>query len=178
MYLLLYTSYVDAGGELRRREGLGHIVVRPGHEARHLVHLLGPGREHDDADLLIGGTDVAADLKAIHIRQHNIQNGNAGVWMFLQTVQRLLTGTGLNGVIPGPLQVDHHKTDALELSWTTGTNYGTGNKISYTLELTKTGSDFADSYGQQCLGSIERNSTADKSTTKATTQYLFLCQQR
>ena len=39
-----------------------------------------------------------------------------------------------------------HADDALELSWTTGTNYGTGNKISYTLELTKTGSDFADSY--------------------------------
>jgi len=28
-----------------------------------------------------------------------------------------------------------HADDALELSWTTGTNYGTGNKISYTLEL-------------------------------------------
>ena len=27
-----------------------------------------------------------------------------------------------------------HADDALELSWTTGTNYGTGNKISYTLE--------------------------------------------
>lgn len=27
-----------------------------------------------------------------------------------------------------------HGDDALELSWTTGTNYGTGNKISYTLE--------------------------------------------
>lgn len=39
-----------------------------------------------------------------------------------------------------------HADDALELSWTTGTNYGTGNKISYTLELAKTGSDFADSY--------------------------------
>lgn len=35
-----------------------------------------------------------------------------------------------------------HADDALELSWTTGTNYGTGNKISYTLELAKTGSDF------------------------------------
>lgn len=32
-----------------------------------------------------------------------------------------------------------HGDDALELSWTTGTNYGTGNKISYTLELAKAG---------------------------------------
>lgn len=39
-----------------------------------------------------------------------------------------------------------HAEDALELSWTTGTNYGTGNKISYTLELAKAGSGFAGAY--------------------------------
>ena len=39
-----------------------------------------------------------------------------------------------------------HGDDALELSWTTGTNYGTGNKISYTLELAKAGSNFAAPY--------------------------------
>lgn len=39
-----------------------------------------------------------------------------------------------------------HAEDALELSWTTGTNYGTGNKISYTLELARAGSNFATPY--------------------------------
>lgn len=39
-----------------------------------------------------------------------------------------------------------HSNDALELSWTTGTNYGTGNKIYYTLELAKAGTQFAHSY--------------------------------
>lgn len=39
-----------------------------------------------------------------------------------------------------------HADDALELSWTTGTNYGTGNRISYTLELAKAGSNFATPY--------------------------------
>lgn len=39
-----------------------------------------------------------------------------------------------------------HADNALELSWTTGTNYGTGNKISYTLELAKAGSNFTASY--------------------------------
>ena len=39
-----------------------------------------------------------------------------------------------------------HGDDALELSWTTGTNYGTGNKISYTLELAKAGSNFTAPY--------------------------------
>lgn len=39
-----------------------------------------------------------------------------------------------------------HADNALELTWTTGTNYGTGNKIAYTLELAKSGSNFADPY--------------------------------
>lgn len=39
-----------------------------------------------------------------------------------------------------------HADDALKLFWTTGTNYGTGNRISYTLELDKTGSNFANPY--------------------------------
>ena len=30
--------------QLRRREGLGHIVVRAGHQAGHLIHLLRSGQ--------------------------------------------------------------------------------------------------------------------------------------
>lgn len=36
-----------------------------------------------------------------------------------------------------------HATEALALSWTTGTNHGTGNRISYTLELAEAGTGFA-----------------------------------
>lgn len=39
-----------------------------------------------------------------------------------------------------------HSSTALELRWTTGTNYGTGNRISYTLEIAESGSDFAAPY--------------------------------
>lgn len=39
-----------------------------------------------------------------------------------------------------------HADDALELTWTTGTNYGTGNRISYTLELAEAGTSFAAPY--------------------------------
>lgn len=39
-----------------------------------------------------------------------------------------------------------HGADAIELSWTTGTNFGTGNKIYYTLEIAKAGTDFAAPY--------------------------------
>lgn len=44
------------------------------------------------------------------------------------------------------LNEQEHANDALELSWTTGTNYGTGNKITYTLELAEVGNDFANAY--------------------------------
>lgn len=39
-----------------------------------------------------------------------------------------------------------HADEALQLKWTTGTNFGTGNKIAYTLEIAKAGTDFANSY--------------------------------
>ncbi len=44
------------------------------------------------------------------------------------------------------LNEQEHASDALELSWTTGTNYGTGHKISYTLELAKAGANFSNAY--------------------------------
>ena len=39
-----------------------------------------------------------------------------------------------------------HSSEAISLSWTTGTNYGTGNRICYTLEIAPAGSGFADAY--------------------------------
>ena len=37
-----------------------------------------------------------------------------------------------------------HASNALTLNWTTGNNGGTGNRIAYTLELAKAGTDFAN----------------------------------
>lgn len=39
-----------------------------------------------------------------------------------------------------------HASDAITLNWTTGHNYGTGNRIAYRLELAKAGTNFADAY--------------------------------
>ena len=39
-----------------------------------------------------------------------------------------------------------HASEAVALHWTTGTNYGTGNRIGYTLEIAPAGSGFADAY--------------------------------
>ena len=42
------------------------------------------------------------------------------------------------------LQESNHSSEAIALDWTTGTNYGTGNRISYTLDIARSGSDFAN----------------------------------
>lgn len=41
------------------------------------------------------------------------------------------------------LEEKNHADEALALTWTTGTNFGTGNKIYYTLEIAKAETDFA-----------------------------------
>lgn len=50
-----------------------------------------------------------------------------------------LTASG-NDII---LDEASHADNALTLTWTTGTNHGTGNRISYTLELAEAGTGFA-----------------------------------
>lgn len=40
----------------------------------------------------------------------------------------------------------NHADEAVTLNWTTGTNHGTGNRISYTLDIAKAGTDFANPY--------------------------------
>ena len=40
----------------------------------------------------------------------------------------------------------NYSSDAISLEWSTGHNFGTGNKIFYTLEIDKAGNDFADPY--------------------------------
>lgn len=44
------------------------------------------------------------------------------------------------------LDETNHASDAVTLNWTTGNNYGTGNRISYRLELAKAGTGFANAY--------------------------------
>lgn len=44
------------------------------------------------------------------------------------------------------LQELQHASNALTLNWTTGNNGGSGNKIYYTLQLAKAGTNFADPY--------------------------------
>lgn len=42
------------------------------------------------------------------------------------------------------LHESNHSVEAIAIEWTTGENFGTGNAISYTLELAETATDFAN----------------------------------
>ena len=42
------------------------------------------------------------------------------------------------------LDENSHDESAIALNWTTGNNYGSGNRISYRLELAKSGTNFAN----------------------------------
>ena len=106
---------VYPGRKLRRGEGLCHIVVRTGHQARNLVHFLGPGGEHDNADGLVGGPHRAADLESVHARQIDVKNGNARIRILPELVQSVLSGTGLDHIVPGPLKIDDHKAADTDL---------------------------------------------------------------
>lgn len=44
------------------------------------------------------------------------------------------------------LEEANHTLDAVEMTWTTGQNFGTGNAISYTLELAEAGTGFENAY--------------------------------
>ena len=101
---------VHAGSQLCRGKRLGHIVIRAGHQSRHLVHLLRAGRKHNDTDTGVGCTDAAAHLKPVDTGQHNVQQRHAHIRILLQLLQRFLAGFRLYYLIAGALQIDHNKS--------------------------------------------------------------------
>ena len=64
---------VYPGTQDRQGEGLGHIVVRPQLQAQDLVGLLLPGGKHQDGDRRAGLPKLPAHIKAVHLRQHQVQ---------------------------------------------------------------------------------------------------------
>ena len=84
----------DAGEQLARRERLGHVVVGAHLEAEDLVALLDAAGDHDHGDVL--GVRVlleaAADLPAVELRDHDVEQDQVGV-----DLARLLEGVGAGG---------------------------------------------------------------------------------
>ena len=69
---------LDARHHLLGVEGLDHIVVRPQFQAQHLVKGLALGGEHDDRRVA-RGADAPADLPAVHLGHHHVQQHKAGL---------------------------------------------------------------------------------------------------
>ena len=61
------------GQKLLDAEGLGHVVVGPEVQPQHDVALLALGREHDDGHVQPVLADQAADLVAVDLGQHDVQ---------------------------------------------------------------------------------------------------------
>ena len=68
----------DSQRELLEREGLGHVVVAAADEACHAI-ILGIARgEEDDRDEIPIGAQPAADLEAVDVGQHHVEDDDIG----------------------------------------------------------------------------------------------------
>ena len=62
-----------ARNQLTRRKWLRHIIIRTKTESADFVDIILLCRNHDNWNIFLL-THLTADLKAIHLRQHQIQN--------------------------------------------------------------------------------------------------------
>ena len=106
---------IHPGRQFGGRKWLGHIVVRAGHQPRYLVHLLGTGRQHDDADIGVIGPQTAAHLKSVDTRQHHVQQRHADIPLGFQLFQCFLAALRLHHLIAGTAQIDNDKATDIGL---------------------------------------------------------------
>jgi len=66
------------GPQLVEAEGFGDVVVGAEFEAEDLVDFLPLGGEHDDRHAAVGLADGAADLEAVFLRHHNVEEEEVG----------------------------------------------------------------------------------------------------
>ncbi len=97
---------LDPGQQLPHGEGLGDIVVRAQLQAQDLVGLLLPGGEHQNGGGAALLPDGSADVKAIALGQHQVQQNQIGVLLQRQ-LEPGLAVVGLQGVVALPGKVEH-----------------------------------------------------------------------
>ena len=88
---------LHAAAELAHRERLRDVVVGAELEAEHLVGLLGLRGEHDDRHGA-ARADRAADVEAVHPRQHHVEHDEVEV-VLAQPVERLPAVERRNDVV-------------------------------------------------------------------------------
>lgn len=64
----------EPGEELIHRERLRQVVVRAEVQRPHTVLDLTPGRQHQDRTVEVGSTEMLADLQAVSVRQHPVDD--------------------------------------------------------------------------------------------------------
>jgi hypothetical protein len=64
----------EAGEELAEREGLGQVVIGAAVETGDPILHRVPCGEHEDGRPAAAVADPAADLEAVHVRQHDVQD--------------------------------------------------------------------------------------------------------
>ena len=69
---------VDASDEFREPKGLLHVVVGAEVEAHDLVFFEALGRQHDDPRGAAAAAQLPQDLKAVHARQHHVEDDEVG----------------------------------------------------------------------------------------------------
>ena len=79
---------LHARDQFARAEGLGHVVVAADFQSQDAIHLVGPRRQeqHRRARQHRGVPDLAAQLKAVQIGQHDVQQDQIGLGL-LQRAQ-------------------------------------------------------------------------------------------
>ena len=92
---------------------------------RHFIHLIFG---------LLGVTGLVSCVDDHFLEDARRQEGN------MEGVALSISGESL------VLREIQYRDDAVSLNWTPGTNYGTGNKILYTLEIDKAGNGFSNPF--------------------------------
>ena len=89
---------VDAGDELQRTERLGHVIVGTEVQSGDLVDLVVARRQHDDRPA-VGFADLAAQMEAVHVGQHDVQHGqvdgDVAVGDRFERTRRIIADPGL-----------------------------------------------------------------------------------
>src|SRR5215210_8519073 len=95
---------LHARDELARVERLRHVVVGADFEADDLVHVLVPGRQHQDRDVGLL-TDATADLDPVDVREHQVEHDQRGL-LLLHGGERLRAVRGAADFVAGVLAVE------------------------------------------------------------------------
>ena len=91
------------GYQLAGTEGLCHVVIRPQAQSPDLVNIVFLGGNHDDRNIFLL-PHLPADLKAIHPRQHQIQDHQLEIFLQCALKPCLPVGSYLY-LKPGKLQI-------------------------------------------------------------------------